>query len=82
MNAGACGFNHPSCTLGETPDDPPSEEAIFSQTLASGDTQFFSFALEVSGNASVLPTPAVLPLMLAGVGLLAVFKRRRTAVPV
>ena len=79
--AAACGFNHPTCTLGETPADPPSEAVIFAQTLAAGDTALFNFALEVSGNASVMPAPLALPLMLSGLALIALFRRRRKSVP-
>jgi len=81
--ATACGFNHPTCLFDETPADPPIIERLFGQSLAPGETAFFNFALEVSGNASVVPVPAALPLMATGlvaIGFLSRRRRRKTTI--
>lgn len=77
----ACGFNHPTCSFDETPADPPIIERLFGQSLAPGETAFFNVALEVTGNASVVPVPAALPLLatgLAAIGFLSWRRRGKT----
>ena len=75
--AGACGHNHPTCTLGETPPDKPNMTALFAQALAPGERAFFNIEMIAAGNASVVPVPAALPLFGTGLALFGVLTWRR-----